>query len=37
MTRSRPLGLLSAALVVPLVTLAVAGCGSSDGTPTATA
>jgi predicted lipoprotein with Yx(FWY)xxD motif len=35
MTR-RPIGLLAAA-AVPLVTLAVAGCGSSDNTPTATA
>jgi predicted lipoprotein with Yx(FWY)xxD motif len=32
MTRSRPIGLLAAA-AVPLVTLAVAGCGSSNGTP----
>jgi predicted lipoprotein with Yx(FWY)xxD motif len=30
MTRSRPIGLLAAAAVVPLVTLAVAGCGGSD-------
>ncbi len=37
MTRSRPLGLLTAAVVVPLVALVVAGCGSSDGTSTATA
>ena len=36
MTRSRPIGLLAAA-AVPLVTLAVAGCGGSDNTPTATA
>ena len=35
MTRSRPFGLLAAA-AVPLVTLAVAGCGGSDDTPTAT-
>ena len=37
MTRSRPLGLLTAAVVVPLVALVVAGCGSSDNTSTATA
>ncbi len=37
MTRSRPLGLLTAAVVVPLVARVVAGCGSSDGTSTATA
>jgi predicted lipoprotein with Yx(FWY)xxD motif len=37
MTRSRPLGLLSAAVAVPLVALAAAGCGSSGGTPAATA
>jgi predicted lipoprotein with Yx(FWY)xxD motif len=37
MTRSRPLGLLSAAVVVPLVALAAAGCGSNRGTSTATA
>jgi predicted lipoprotein with Yx(FWY)xxD motif len=36
MTRSRPFGLLSAAVVVPLVALVVAGCGSSGGTSTAT-
>jgi predicted lipoprotein with Yx(FWY)xxD motif len=35
MTRSRPIGLLAAA-AVPLVTLAVAGCGSSNDTPAAT-
>ena len=35
MTRNRPFGLLAAA-AVPLVTLAVAGCGGSDNTPTAT-
>ncbi len=29
MTRSRPLGLLSAAVLVPLVALVAAGCGSS--------
>ena len=33
MTRSRPFRLLTAA-AVPLVTLAVAGCGGSDNTPT---
>ncbi len=37
MTRSRPLGLLSAAVLVPLVALVAAGCGSSDGSSTATA
>ena len=37
MTRSRPLGLLTAAVVVPLVALVVAGCGSSDSNSTATA
>ncbi len=38
MTRNRPLGFLSAALAVPLVALAVAGCGGNDnGTTTATA
>jgi predicted lipoprotein with Yx(FWY)xxD motif len=37
MTRNRPLGLLSAAVVVPLVALVAAGCGSSGGTSTATA
>ena len=36
MTRNRPRGLLSAALVVPLVALVVAGCGSNNDTPTAT-
>ena len=35
MTRSRPIGLLAAA-AVPLVTLAVAGCGSSNNSPPAT-
>lgn len=35
MTRSRPIGFLAAA-VVPLVTLALAGCGSSNNTPSAT-
>jgi predicted lipoprotein with Yx(FWY)xxD motif len=35
MTRNRPFGVL-AALAVPLVTLVVAGCGSSNNTPTAT-
>jgi predicted lipoprotein with Yx(FWY)xxD motif len=37
MTRSRPLGLLTTAMVVPLVALVVAGCGSSNGSSTATA
>jgi len=37
MTRSRPLGLLSAAVLVPLVALVAAGCGSSDGSSTAAA
>ncbi len=37
MTRSRPLGLLSSVLVVPLIALAASGCGSSDNTPTAAA
>jgi predicted lipoprotein with Yx(FWY)xxD motif len=37
MTRSKPLGLLSAAVLVPLVALVAAGCGSSGGTSTATA
>jgi predicted lipoprotein with Yx(FWY)xxD motif len=37
MTRSKPLGLLSAAVVLPLVALVAAGCGSSGGTSTATA
>jgi predicted lipoprotein with Yx(FWY)xxD motif len=36
MTRSRPFGLLSAAVVVPLVALVAAGCGSSGNTSTAT-
>jgi len=36
MTRIRPIGLLAAAAAVPLVALAVAGCGGSDNTPTAT-
>src|SRR3954454_12776346 len=31
MTRSRPLGLLTAAALVPIVALAAAGCGSSNG------
>ena len=35
MTRSRPIGFL-AAVAVPLVTLALAGCGSSNNTPTGT-
>jgi predicted lipoprotein with Yx(FWY)xxD motif len=30
MTRSRPFGLLAAAAVIPLVALAVSGCGSSS-------
>ncbi len=37
MTRSKPLGLLSAAVVLPLVALVAAGCGSSGGTSTAAA
>ncbi|MFL5901589.1 MAG: hypothetical protein ACJ75S_10385 [Solirubrobacterales bacterium] len=37
MTPSKPLGLLSAAVVVPLVALLAAGCGSSSSTTTATA
>ncbi len=37
MTRSRPLGLLTAVVVVPLVALVAAGCGSSGGSSTATA
>jgi len=37
MTRSKPLGLLSAAVVLPLVALLAAGCGSSSSTTTATA
>jgi predicted lipoprotein with Yx(FWY)xxD motif len=37
MTRSKPLGLLSTALAVPLVALVAAGCGSSDNTSTASA
>ena len=37
MTRNRPLGLLSAAVAVPLLALAAAGCGSSGGTSTASA
>jgi predicted lipoprotein with Yx(FWY)xxD motif len=37
MTRSTPLGLLSAAVLVPLVALVAAGCGSSGGSSTATA
>jgi predicted lipoprotein with Yx(FWY)xxD motif len=37
MTRSRPLGLLSAAVLVPLVALVAAGCGSSSGTSATTA
>ena len=37
MTRSRPLGLLSAVVLVPLVALVAAGCGSSGSSSTATA
>jgi predicted lipoprotein with Yx(FWY)xxD motif len=37
MTRNRPLGLLSAALAVPLVALVAAGCGSSGDTSPASA
>jgi predicted lipoprotein with Yx(FWY)xxD motif len=37
MTRGKPLGLLSAAVSVPLVALVAAGCGSSDVTTTASA
>jgi hypothetical protein len=33
MTRSRPIGLLAAVAAVPLVALAVAGCGSDNDTP----
>ena len=36
MTRNGPRGLLSALVVVPLVALVVAGCGSNNDTPTAT-
>ena len=36
MNRSRPFGLLAAAAVVPLVTLAVAGCGGSNDNGSAT-
>jgi predicted lipoprotein with Yx(FWY)xxD motif len=35
MNRKRPLGLLSAAVAVPLVALAAAGCGSSSGSSSA--
>jgi predicted lipoprotein with Yx(FWY)xxD motif len=35
MTRSRPISLLAGAAVIPLAALAVAGCGSGDGDPTA--
>jgi predicted lipoprotein with Yx(FWY)xxD motif len=35
MTRSRPIGILAAAVLVPLVALAAAGCGSSNNTSTA--
>ena len=37
MTRNRPLSLLTAAVLVPLVALVATGCGSSGGTSTATA
>jgi predicted lipoprotein with Yx(FWY)xxD motif len=37
MTRSRPLGLISAAVLVPLLAVVAAGCGSSGGSSTATA
>jgi predicted lipoprotein with Yx(FWY)xxD motif len=37
MTRNRPLGLLSAALVVPLLALVAAGCGGSNNTSTVSA
>jgi predicted lipoprotein with Yx(FWY)xxD motif len=37
MTRSRPLGVLTAALAVPLVALVAAGCGSSSNASSATA
>ena len=37
MTRSKPLGLISAAVAVPLVALVAAGCGSSGDPSTATA
>ena len=37
MTRNRPLRLLAAAVVVPLVALVAAGCGSSNTASTATA
>ena len=37
MTRSKPLGLLSAAVLVPLVALVAAGFGSSGGTSATTA
>jgi predicted lipoprotein with Yx(FWY)xxD motif len=37
MTRNRPLRLLSAAVVLPLVALVAAGCGSSGSSSTATA
>ena len=36
MIRSKPLSLLSAAVVLPLVALVAAGCGSSSGTSAAT-
>ena len=36
-TRSRPITLLTGAALVPLVALVAAGCGSSDGSSTATA
>ena len=37
MTRNKPFGLLSAALLLPLLALVAAGCGSNDGTSTAKA
>jgi predicted lipoprotein with Yx(FWY)xxD motif len=37
MTRSRPLSLLSATVVLPLLAVVAAGCGSSGGSSTATA
>jgi predicted lipoprotein with Yx(FWY)xxD motif len=37
MTRSKLLSLLSAAVVLPIVALVAAGCGSSGGTSTSTA
>ena len=37
MTRSKPLGLLTAAVLVPLVALVAAGCGNSSSTSATTA